>query len=294
MMKFRFRRQGADPHRDRLRHDLFAFSKVRPGRWQTPGGWWGPPGATGGIGQGSGTGMRATPPPRCAGSGTPRARCRPRGGEQRTGHRPPLPGTGATHRDPPPPPRSPGSRSGPGNGAPVGGQGPRVRGTPGCRLWGHPRGDAHPGGGSRDPPLVAGFVRPPPPECGGGRLGGCPSPLGCSGRPHLREHPHPGDTLGQDATPSRARHPLPQPHRGGGLPRAPRFPHCPCPVASLRPRSPATAVWGAPWPPTLSGPGASPTATLMPHRGGSAPCPTPPGVGYGGGWTPWVHRALWR
>ncbi|KAM6379420.1 lethal(2) giant larvae protein homolog 1 isoform 1-T2 [Pluvialis apricaria] len=28
MMKFRFRRQGADPHRDRLRHDLFAFSKT--------------------------------------------------------------------------------------------------------------------------------------------------------------------------------------------------------------------------------------------------------------------------
>uniref|UniRef100_A0A8B9TC02 LLGL scribble cell polarity complex component 1 n=1 Tax=Anas platyrhynchos TaxID=8839 RepID=A0A8B9TC02_ANAPL len=28
MMKFRFRRQGADPHRERLRHDLFAFSKT--------------------------------------------------------------------------------------------------------------------------------------------------------------------------------------------------------------------------------------------------------------------------
>ncbi|KAM8798550.1 lethal(2) giant larvae protein homolog 1 [Eudromia elegans] len=28
MMKFRFRRQGADPQRDRLRHDLFAFSKT--------------------------------------------------------------------------------------------------------------------------------------------------------------------------------------------------------------------------------------------------------------------------
>uniref|UniRef100_A0A8C4K3T5 LLGL scribble cell polarity complex component 2 n=1 Tax=Dromaius novaehollandiae TaxID=8790 RepID=A0A8C4K3T5_DRONO len=28
MMKFRFRRQGTDPHRDRLRHDLFAFSKT--------------------------------------------------------------------------------------------------------------------------------------------------------------------------------------------------------------------------------------------------------------------------
>ncbi|XP_061202715.1 lethal(2) giant larvae protein homolog 1 [Neopsephotus bourkii] len=28
MMKFRFRRQGADPHRDRIRHDLFAFSKT--------------------------------------------------------------------------------------------------------------------------------------------------------------------------------------------------------------------------------------------------------------------------
>uniref|UniRef100_A0A8B9E3L3 LLGL scribble cell polarity complex component 1 n=1 Tax=Anser cygnoides TaxID=8845 RepID=A0A8B9E3L3_ANSCY len=31
MMKFRFRRQGADPHRERLRHDLFAFSKVTHG-----------------------------------------------------------------------------------------------------------------------------------------------------------------------------------------------------------------------------------------------------------------------
>uniref|UniRef100_A0A8C9EXV2 LLGL scribble cell polarity complex component 1 n=1 Tax=Pavo cristatus TaxID=9049 RepID=A0A8C9EXV2_PAVCR len=28
MMKFRFRRQGAEPHRERLRHDLFAFSKT--------------------------------------------------------------------------------------------------------------------------------------------------------------------------------------------------------------------------------------------------------------------------
>lgn len=31
MMKFRFRRQGADPQREKLKQELFAFNKVR--RW---------------------------------------------------------------------------------------------------------------------------------------------------------------------------------------------------------------------------------------------------------------------
>lgn len=59
MMKFRFRRQGAEPHRERLRHDLFAFSKVRAGRGAGP------------LGGGGGRRRYRRPPPSCAGCGTP-------------------------------------------------------------------------------------------------------------------------------------------------------------------------------------------------------------------------------
>ena len=37
MMKFRFRRQGADPQREKLKQELFAFNKVR--RWRPGPGW---------------------------------------------------------------------------------------------------------------------------------------------------------------------------------------------------------------------------------------------------------------
>lgn len=46
MMKFRFRRQCADPQREKLKQELFAFNKVR--RWRPSPGW------AGGCGPGLG------------------------------------------------------------------------------------------------------------------------------------------------------------------------------------------------------------------------------------------------
>lgn len=110
MMKFRFRRQGADPHRDRLRHDLFAFSKVCPGRGErrrrTPEGW-GPQGVTGSVGPSPGSGVRAVPPVAQAPVAPGRDAAPGRGavrGVPPPGDRGAAPGVrpqcGATHRDP--------------------------------------------------------------------------------------------------------------------------------------------------------------------------------------------------
>lgn len=59
MMKFRFRRQGADPQREKLKQELFAFNKVRAGG----------PGRAGG--RGPGLGARAPQPRRAAGRERP-------------------------------------------------------------------------------------------------------------------------------------------------------------------------------------------------------------------------------
>lgn len=63
MMKFRFRRQGADPQREKLKQELFAFNKVRRWRRRRPGraGGGGPgpgAGATSGRGRGRPAGAR--------------------------------------------------------------------------------------------------------------------------------------------------------------------------------------------------------------------------------------------
>lgn len=145
-----------------------------------------------------GAGSPPPSPPGGAGFGTPRAGCRLRGGEQRTGHRPPgdrgaAPGRGrsrwgAAHRDPP------GSRSGDNSGG-AGPPGVGCGGTPRCRM--RPGGDR-----LRGPSSSPGVQRTPPPR--GQSL------------------PHLGGTLGQDVTPP-DRHviPLPQPPQGGGSPERP-------------------------------------------------------------------------
>lgn len=66
MMKFRFRRQGADPQREKLKQELFAFNKVR--RRRRPG-----LGGRGrqGAGRGLGLGAREPEPRRARGEGAP-------------------------------------------------------------------------------------------------------------------------------------------------------------------------------------------------------------------------------
>lgn len=64
MMKFRFRRQGADPQREKLKQELFAFNKVRRERR-----WLGQ--RAGGGGPGARAGARGPEPRRARGEGAP-------------------------------------------------------------------------------------------------------------------------------------------------------------------------------------------------------------------------------
>lgn len=124
MMKFRFRRQGAEPHRERLRHDLFAFSKVRAGRGAGP------------LGGGGGRRRYRSPPRAVRDAGPPGGRppAGLRAGRPRGGGAPGFACGGRTSL-PPSPPRScrdPPGRQHPGTGAPSAGI---------LRVWGppHPR-----------------------------------------------------------------------------------------------------------------------------------------------------------
>lgn len=100
MMKFRFRRQGAEPHRERLRHDLFAFSKVRAGRGAGP------------LGGGGGRRRRYRSPPRAVRDAGPPGGRPPAGlraGRPRGGGAPGFACGGRTSLPSPPPliPRPP-------------------------------------------------------------------------------------------------------------------------------------------------------------------------------------------
>lgn len=92
------------------------------------------------------------PPPRCAGSGTPRARCRPRGGEQRTGHRPPPRGPVPRTETPPPRPAPQGVGLVPGTGHPWVGRVPGCGGPPGAGCGDTPGGMHTPAVGPGTPP----------------------------------------------------------------------------------------------------------------------------------------------